>query len=116
MGTLLPQKRGHSPQFSTHVYCGQTVAHLSYCLALVDKVTDKNKLATFYAHGSVATDVGLVLLEDLDLLNLSFNYICVITGRIFPQKSSRLSSCSLTAMNFISYYTVSTKKRPPKHV
>jgi len=25
-----PQK-GHSPQFSAHVYCGQTVAHLSYC-------------------------------------------------------------------------------------
>jgi len=26
----LPQK-GHGPQFSSHVYCGQTVAHLSYC-------------------------------------------------------------------------------------
>jgi len=24
-------KRGQSPQFSAHVYCGQTVAHLSYC-------------------------------------------------------------------------------------
>jgi len=23
--------KGHSPQFSAHVYCGQTVAHLSYC-------------------------------------------------------------------------------------
>jgi len=30
----LPPK-GHSPQFSTRVYCGQTVAHLSYCWALV---------------------------------------------------------------------------------
>jgi len=24
MGTQLPLKRGHSPQFSAHVYCGQT--------------------------------------------------------------------------------------------
>jgi len=24
-------KEGHSPHFSAHVYCGQTVAHLSYC-------------------------------------------------------------------------------------
>jgi len=29
-----PQK-GHSPQFSADVYCGQTVAHISYCWALV---------------------------------------------------------------------------------
>jgi len=27
---LLPPK-GHAPQFSAHVYCGQMVAHLSYC-------------------------------------------------------------------------------------
>jgi len=27
--------RGTEPQFSAHVYCGQTVAHLSYCWALV---------------------------------------------------------------------------------
>ena len=26
---------GHNPQLSAHVYCGQTVAHLSYCWALV---------------------------------------------------------------------------------
>ena len=26
-----PSKRGTVPQFSAHVYCGQTVAHLSYC-------------------------------------------------------------------------------------
>jgi len=32
--------KGHNPQFSAHVYCGQTVAHLSYCWArfLVVKV------------------------------------------------------------------------------
>jgi len=31
MGTQLPlQKRGQ-PQFLAHVYCGRTVAHLSYC-------------------------------------------------------------------------------------
>jgi len=27
----LPPQKGHSPQFSAHVYCGQTVAHLSCC-------------------------------------------------------------------------------------
>ena len=29
--TQLPLKIRHNPQFSAHVYCGQTVAHLSYC-------------------------------------------------------------------------------------
>jgi len=24
-------RKVYSPQFSAHVYCGQTVAHLSYC-------------------------------------------------------------------------------------
>ena len=28
---FLPKKAGARPQFLTHVYCGQTVAHLSYC-------------------------------------------------------------------------------------
>jgi len=27
----LPKKKGAQPQFLAHVYCGQTVAHLSYC-------------------------------------------------------------------------------------
>ena len=31
----LPQKRGQTPQFSVHVYCGQTVAYLSYWWVLV---------------------------------------------------------------------------------
>jgi len=26
-----PKKKGHSPQFSAHVYCGLTVANFSYC-------------------------------------------------------------------------------------
>ena len=31
-GDLAPvQKRGTAPHFSAHVYCGQTVAHLSNC-------------------------------------------------------------------------------------
>jgi len=30
-----PLKKGQSPQFSAHIYCGQTVTHLSYCSALV---------------------------------------------------------------------------------
>ena len=31
-------QRGTAPQFSAHVYCGQTVGHLSYCWALVRRV------------------------------------------------------------------------------
>jgi len=30
-GDSAPPKKGHCPQLSTHVYCGQTVAYLSYC-------------------------------------------------------------------------------------
>jgi len=30
-----PKRGSSSPQFSAHVYCGQTVAHLSCCWALV---------------------------------------------------------------------------------
>jgi len=26
-----PPSKGHNPQFSAHVYCDQTVTHLSYC-------------------------------------------------------------------------------------
>jgi len=34
-GAPAPRPKGHSLQFSARVYCGQTVAHLSYCCALV---------------------------------------------------------------------------------
>jgi len=34
-GPSSPSQKRHGPQFSDHVYCGQTVAHLSYCWALV---------------------------------------------------------------------------------
>jgi len=34
-GASPPPRKGHSPQFSSPMYCGQTVAHLSYCWALV---------------------------------------------------------------------------------
>jgi len=34
-GDPAPPPRGTAPQFSVHVYCGETVAHLSYCWALV---------------------------------------------------------------------------------
>ena len=30
-GDPAPPQRGTAPEFSAHVYCGQTVAHLSYC-------------------------------------------------------------------------------------
>jgi len=43
-GTQLPLKRCTAPHFSSHDYCGQTVAHLSYCWTLVIElqlVTDR---------------------------------------------------------------------------
>jgi len=30
-GSSSHSQKGNSPQFSAHVYCGQTIAHLSYC-------------------------------------------------------------------------------------
>ena len=30
-GAQLSAQRGDARQFAAHVYCGQTVAHLSYC-------------------------------------------------------------------------------------
>ena len=30
-GDQLPSQKGNNPQFSAHVYCGQTVGHRSYC-------------------------------------------------------------------------------------
>jgi len=30
-GGTAPPKRDMAPQFSAHVYCGQMVAHVSYC-------------------------------------------------------------------------------------
>jgi len=40
-GPSSPSPKEHSPQFSAHVYCGQTVAHLSCCWALVTYATMK---------------------------------------------------------------------------
>ena len=42
MGTQLPppKKKGTATQFSAHVYCGQTVAYLSYCSAPVEILLD----------------------------------------------------------------------------
>jgi len=34
-GDSAPPKKGTARQFLAHVYCGQTVAHLTYCWALV---------------------------------------------------------------------------------
>jgi len=34
-GDAAPSKKGACPQFSAHVYCGQAVAHLNCCWALV---------------------------------------------------------------------------------
>jgi len=46
-----PQK-GHGPQFSAHVYCGQTVAHPSYCWALVTITTPPQ-----FGRGNAVTHV-----------------------------------------------------------
>jgi len=40
MGTQFPDGKGHrhsnaAPHFLAHVYCGEPVAHLSYCSAVV---------------------------------------------------------------------------------
>jgi len=35
MGPSSPSRKWHRPPFFGHVYCGQTVAYLSYCWALV---------------------------------------------------------------------------------
>jgi len=45
MGSQLP-KRGIALQFSAHVYCGQTVDHLSYCRALVQYTRGRNAYRT----------------------------------------------------------------------
>jgi len=37
----LPPPKGHILQFSVHVYCGQTVARLRYCWALLQTVAQK---------------------------------------------------------------------------
>jgi len=40
-----PPKMGTALHFSAHVYCGQTVTHLSYCSALVNMVfSDEHKI------------------------------------------------------------------------
>jgi len=47
---LLPHGKGHSSPspFLVHVYCGQTVAHFSYCWALV------LRFETFFTRATVA--------------------------------------------------------------
>jgi len=49
MGTQLPHGKGHSspPRFeTTHVYCGQTIDHLSNCWALVKNYTNTTQHRT----------------------------------------------------------------------
>jgi len=45
-GDAAPPKGHAPPQFSAHVYCGQTVSHLRYCWALVisDVINDVTKI------------------------------------------------------------------------
>ena len=46
----LPKREGHSPQFSAHVYCGQTVAHLSCCWALVTFRVSRRRCEMYIGH------------------------------------------------------------------
>jgi len=46
-GSSFPHK-GHSPQFLAHIYCGQTVAHLSYCAAPVQTVATKRFVLCYW--------------------------------------------------------------------
>ena len=43
-----PPPKGHNPHFSVHVYCGQTVAHVSYCWAPVFLVMHMPDLKYMY--------------------------------------------------------------------
>jgi len=58
-GPSSPPKKGHRPHFLAHVCCGQTVAHLSYCWALVGiSVTEKvsnQKMLYFPPHLTTAS-------------------------------------------------------------
>ena len=74
MGTQLPlpQNGGTGPQFSVHVYCGQTIAHLSYCLALVVSVTDVHELVASVWHVSKRTGNCFVYM-DLSVKRLNFS-------------------------------------------
>jgi len=45
-----PQKGDTASQFSAHVYCGQTVAHPSYCSALVQMVAQKLYRTNYDRH------------------------------------------------------------------
>jgi len=60
-GPSFSPKKGHSPpaQFSAHVCCGQTVAHLSYCWALVSAVL--SKLKDFSRSQAVTYSVKVVI-------------------------------------------------------
>jgi len=58
MGTQLPSKKGGTvSQFSAHVSCGQTLAHLSYCWALVCFLTHFLCFVTF-AVPFLSTEMG----------------------------------------------------------
>jgi len=73
MGTQLPPKGGKppSPQFLAHVYCGQTVAHLSYCRALVKtcKQTDRKTHKQTYRHA----DMAILLNPPGDIVTMNKN-------------------------------------------
>ena len=55
-------KKGHSPQFSAHVYCGETVAHLSYCWA---SWTYRYKVYTPWLQSDCISSTELVLQQHL---------------------------------------------------
>ena len=79
--TQLPHRKGRSsPHFSGHVYCGQTVAHISNCWGLVWLSIEKRK----FCHLS-PWSLTMTLIPELDLDRVKMNQCAKHLGqRSFP--------------------------------
>jgi len=89
MGTQPLPQRGAAPQFSAHVYCGQTVAHLSNCWALV-----QNACRPMCPSMSDINAVSFaIFLDPLFLSSLCFN--CVLLT-IQSSEFSICQTCKIT--------------------
>jgi len=82
MGTHLPPKKGHSPHFSAHVYCGQTVAHLSYCWAFVH-TSDCNEIPikSPLTGAQNAGEVGKMAIFEGDKIGVFDQYLAISLKR-----------------------------------
>jgi len=77
-GPSSPQKRGHSsPNFSTDVYCGQTVAHRSNCWALVSKRVSGWSRSNVEIAVSLTTPSSLTCLPLPRIIYVSSLFVCL---------------------------------------